>query len=63
MREEIRSAFSQLDTDRPLSEVIYELDLFLAMMKEAREHTVTNYGIPVRLCALVIATCAADVAT
>lgn len=47
MREDIACAFSQLDTERPLAEVVYELDLFLCMMKAAHEHIVNVFGIPV----------------
>jgi hypothetical protein len=41
-------AFSQLDSERPISEVVLELDLFLRMLAAAHSHVTTFYGIPVR---------------
>jgi hypothetical protein len=52
-REDCSQAFSQLDSERPIAEVVIELDLFFRMMTVAHAHIVTFFGIPVR-CSRVV---------
>jgi hypothetical protein len=50
LREECRQAFSQLDSDRPFTEVVLELDLFLSVLANTHHVLSTLYGIPVSAC-------------
>ena len=47
-REDCVQAFSQLDSERSVSEVVLELDLFLRTLAGAHAHITSRFGIPVK---------------